>query len=277
MTPSFRQAGTIEATIGSVLAQEYSDFEHIVMDGGSDDGTLDVLRKYAHLSWESGPDGGQTDAINKGLERATGEIVAYLNSDDVYLPGAFDRIADEFADPACMVVVGNCTVIDRRGETTGLYRAALNRPEELVEYWRWDDGVCIPQPAVFLRRTALDEVGLFDDCYDLAMDLEMWLRLGRRFPIRVIDQALAGYREAPETKTSTRHAEMLIESCRAALQHIEIVPAERRAAAAKRVKRTTAELLLADARDRSKLWQAIKLWPSILRTPKARRLLLGLS
>lgn len=277
VTPSFQQAGTIEATIRSVLDQDYPDFEHIVMDGGSTDGTVDVLDRYPHLVWDSGPDAGQTDAINKGLARATGEIVAYLNSDDVYRPGAFARAAEEFSDPSCVVLVADCDVIDEAGRTIGLYRAALGRPEELVEYWRWDDGVCIPQPAVFLRRSAVDQAGAFDASYDLAMDLEMWLRLGRRFPFRVIAQSLAGYRETPDTKTSTRRPEMLLESCRAALEHIAIVPVERRAAAARKVRRTTAELLLADASKRADLWPAVRLWPGILRAPKARRLLMGLS
>ncbi len=131
VTPSFQQGATIEATIRSVLEQGYPRFEHLVMDGGSTDETVEVLRRYPHLQWVSEPDRGQTHAINKGLERSRGEIWAYLNSDDVYRSGCFEQVAEAFRDPACQVLVGDCDRIDGTGAVIGHDRAQLERPEWL--------------------------------------------------------------------------------------------------------------------------------------------------
>src|SRR5687768_9899033 len=114
ITPSFNQGGFIEETILSVLSQEYPDLEYLVMDGGSSDATLNVLQKYSgKVTWFSEPDQGQTDAINKGLRRATGSIVGYLNADDLLLPGALNKVAQTFtADPQTWWVSGKCQIVD---------------------------------------------------------------------------------------------------------------------------------------------------------------------
>ena len=184
VTLSFNQGGSIEQTSRSVLEQGYPRFEHLVMDGGSTDQTVSILQQYPHLDWVSEPDRGQTHAINKGLRRARGEIVAYLNSDDVYRPGCFDLAAEAFADPACQVLVGDCDRIDGAGRVIGHDRAALDRPALLARFWLWGRGVLMPQPAVFLRASLIQAAGPFDESYDMAMDLEMWLRLARRTPSR---------------------------------------------------------------------------------------------
>src|SRR3990172_11116719 len=106
VTTSLNQAGFIDANIGSVLAQQYPDAEHIVVDGGSTDGTLDILKRYPHLRCTSGPDRGQSQAFNKGLAMATGEVVGWLNSDDTYEPGVFRLVAEQFRDPDIHVVYG---------------------------------------------------------------------------------------------------------------------------------------------------------------------------
>src|SRR5918996_5336836 len=114
ITPSFNQGNFIEETILSVLSQEYPDLEYLVMDGGSSDATLDVLKKYSgRITWFSEPDQGQTDAINKGLRRATGSVVGYLNADDLLLPGALNKVAQTFtADPQAWWVTGKCQIVD---------------------------------------------------------------------------------------------------------------------------------------------------------------------
>ncbi|MBI1358468.1 MAG: glycosyltransferase [Acidobacteria bacterium] len=264
VTPSYNQGGTIEATIRSVLDQRYCPFEHWVIDGGSTDSSVAVLERYPHLHWVSEPDRGQTHAINKGLARGQGEIFAYLNSDDVYRPGCFEQVVQAFADPSCQVLVGDCDRIDAAGELLGTDRAQLERPDLLARFWRWGEGVLIPQPAVFIRRSLLDEAGAFDESYDMAMDLEMWLRLARRAPFTLLHRTLAGFRVTPETKSSTRQADMVEESRRAALAHQEIVPAAERTAFLRELERQSAGHLLTVAeqrRERGPAARALQLHP----------------
>lgn len=264
VTPSFRQGATIEATIRSVLEQEYPRFEHLVMDGGSTDQTVEILRRYEHLQWVSEPDRGQTHAINKGLERSRGEIWAYLNSDDVYRPGCFEFVAEAFRDPACQVLVGDCDRIDATGAVIGHDRAQLERLEWLGCFWRWGRGVLIPQPAVFVRKSLLDQAGPLDESYDMAMDLDLWLRLARRTPFTLPHKTLAGFRVTPQTKTSSRPADMVEESRRAALAHRELVPEPEREEFVREVERQTAGHLLTlaeERRDRGMAWRALRHQP----------------
>lgn len=228
ITPSLNQAGTIDETIRSVRDQDYPHFDHYVVDGGSQDGTVGILERHPHLLWVSEPDAGQTDAINKGLNRARGDVVAYLNSDDCYRPGALRAVAEAFQDPECFVLIGECDVIDAAGKTLDVYLARLDAREDLLRWWRWNDAFCIPQPAVFIRRSALNAVGLFDPTYDVAMDLEMWMRLAKVFPFRLARRTLAAFRITPDTKSSRRHADMVLECDRAARTHIDLAaPADR--------------------------------------------------
>ncbi len=276
ITPSLNQGGTIEQTIQSVRQQSYSRFEHLVVDGGSRDDTLAVLERYPHLRWVSEPDGGQTDAINKGLALAGGEIVAYLNSDDWYLPGAFAAAAEAFRDPACQVLVGDCLRVNEAGETIGKYRARLDAPRDLLRWWRWDRGVCIPQPAVFLRRSALDAVGWFDPGFDMTMDLEMWMRLAKRFRFTLAGRALAACRETPATKTNRRRTDMILDCDRAARLHLDLEPLESRTALAAELGRQAAGHLLTIAEeqgDRHALWRACFFSPAIARSGRFWRAL----
>ena len=228
VTPSLNQAATIEETIRSVRDQDYPHFEHYVVDGGSHDETVSILERHPHLLWVSEPDSGQTDAINKGMERARGDIVAYLNSDDLYRPGAFQAVAKAFEDPECFVLIGECDVIDAEGRTRDVHLGRLDARDDLLRWWKWDRAFCIPQPAVFIRRSALDAVGPFDPSYHLAMDLEMWMRLAKIFPFTMATRTLAAFRITPETKSSRLRAEMVVECDRAARTHIDLAePADR--------------------------------------------------
>lgn len=216
VTPSLNQGRYIEETIVSVLDQQYPAFEHIVVDGGSTDQTLEVLRRYPHLQWVSEPDRGQTPAINKGIRMSTGEIFTYVNADDVYRQGAFQKVAQIFRnDPTTAVAAGDCDVIDEHSRTVGRYRVRLNEFEDLLRYWEWGNRFCISQPAVFLRRSLLEEVGLFDERYDLAMDYEMWLRLATRYPFTPVRRTLAAFRVSEETKTRRYRHRMDLEMYRA--------------------------------------------------------------
>ena len=266
VTPSLNQGATIETTIRSVADQGYPSFEHHVVDGGSTDSTLDVLRRQSGVEWTSEPDRGQTDAINRGLARARGEIVAYLNADDYYLPGAFAEVSRSFADPACQVLVGGCARVDTDGRDLGVYRARLDRPADLLRWWRWGLEVCIPQPAVFLRRSALDAAGPFDESFDMAMDLEMWMRLAGRFPFTLTERVLAAYRESPETKTSRRPADMPLECDRAARLHLDLASADDRPVLCRELDRQIAGHLLTLALDLGRpglAWRAARFSPAV--------------
>lgn len=226
VTPSLNQGRYIGETIASVASQDYPPFEHIVVDGVSTDETLEVLRRHEqlpHFCWISEPDGGQTEAINKGIRKTDGEIVAYLNADDVYRPGALQRVAEAFAkDPGCGVVAGCCDEIDADSKMIGAYPALMEKAEDMLRFWLWGTKICIAQPAVFLRRRVLEEAGLFDESFDMAMDYEMWLRLAPRTRFKLIPQTLAAFRVTEETKSQSRPYELWMESYRAARKHRQL-------------------------------------------------------
>lgn len=193
VTPSFNQGRYIEQTIQSVLAQNYPHFEHIVIDGGSTDGTIDVLRRYPHLTWVSEPDKGQTDALNKGLRMASGDIIAWINSDDYYLEGAFQRVAAEFRDnPATHLVLGDCLWFYEGSDRTIKVVNRTKTFEDIIRYW--DDWIIPTQPSVFFKRSLLDKVGFFDVSLNMAMDYEFWLRAAKHNDLVHIPQILSAYR-----------------------------------------------------------------------------------
>jgi glycosyltransferase involved in cell wall biosynthesis len=285
VTPSLNQGSTIEETILSVLAQEDPDFEHIVIDGGSTDNTLLVLERFPHLRWVSEDDDGQTDAINKGLEMSTGEIVAYLNSDDVYRPDAFANVRTAFHENETSdVVVGSCDIIDAQSRTVGKYQARLDSRRFLPCFWLWEKNVCIPQPGVFIRRQALEQVGLFDDSYDMAMDFEMWLRLAEYSDFVILDETLAGFRIAPDTKSMTRRADMVLDCYRAAQSYVHFSSEPTRFRMELRREAAGHLLTIAEEHgerpDKSRspaecVRVAAGIWPPILLSPRAWRIFAG--
>lgn len=175
ITPSFNQAKFLRQTIESVLSQDYPNIEYIIIDGGSTDGSLEIIKAYEeHLAyWESAPDHGQTDAINKGFAKAKGKYLAWLNSDDIYQPGAISE-AVEFLEehPDVGMVYGDCTFIDAKGRRIGLFPAAQ------TDYARLRRGyVHIPQQSSFFRRELWEKVGPLDPSFYFAMDYDLWVRL----------------------------------------------------------------------------------------------------
>lgn len=196
VTPSFQQGRFIEETIRSVAAQDYPHLEHVVVDGGSTDGTLDILRRHSAVRWISEPDHGQSEALNKGFALARGEVVGWLNSDDVYLPGAVSKAVDALARSRAAMVFANLVEIDENGCELGRQKA--RRPDQRRQLAGRN---AIPQPTVFLRREALEAVGGVDPDYHYAMDYELWLRIGARFPVEYIDDWWAAFRRHPASKT----------------------------------------------------------------------------
>jgi glycosyltransferase involved in cell wall biosynthesis len=204
VTPSFNQGQYIEATIRSVLAQDYPAIEYIVMDGGSTDGTLEILRRYGdRLRWVSARDGGQADAINRGWRSGDGEILAWLNSDDVYLPGAVSAaVAALHQHPAALGVYGDCDYIDEHGRLIDTHPTGPFDYPALVRSLITP----VPQPATFLRRDAVAAIGYLDEELSMVLDLDLWLRLGLRGPLVYLPRRLAHFREHASSKTVARQA-----------------------------------------------------------------------
>jgi glycosyltransferase involved in cell wall biosynthesis len=205
VTPSFNQAAFLETTLQSVLSQNYPGLEYLVFDGGSTDGSVAIIQRYAQqLSyWQSAPDKGQTDAINQGWSRATGDVIAWINSDDYYLPQALFKVGEEFQkNPDAMVVIGSCLTMDAQGRISGdKYARSFSLPR-LLSTSGWVPG----QPAVFVKRQLLQQVGFPDVNLHYVMDWEYWIRLAlflKSDQIQVIYKPLAVSRMWPGNKTLT--------------------------------------------------------------------------
>lgn len=207
ITPSLNQGSFIQETIESVLAQNYPNLEYLIMDGGSTDNTLDVLALYSgRLHWVSEKDDGQTHAINKGLSRSSGDIVTYLNADDLLLPGALHTVAHIFMTvPHVVWTTGKCRIIDEANrEIRSLITAYKNfwlhihsRPALLVMDY-------ISQPATFWRADLLTRLGFLDENLHYVMDYDYWLKLYAESPPVFIPEYLAAFRLHVHSKTTAK-------------------------------------------------------------------------
>jgi glycosyltransferase involved in cell wall biosynthesis len=197
ITPSYNQVDFLEYTIRSVLGQGYPDLEYIIIDGGSTDGSVEVIKNYSDQLtwWVSEPDKGQADAINKGFRRATGDMVAWLNSDDMYAPGALSDASEVFcSNTEIGMVFGNAISFDRDG---------FPMNDLGIENWSLEDLVAfniLCQPAVFLRREALENAGYLDDSYHMMLDHHLWLRVAQRTLIHHVPRIWAFARHHPAAK-----------------------------------------------------------------------------
>jgi len=192
VTPSFNQACFIEETIHSVLEQDYPRIEYIIVDGGSSDGTLEIIHRYADRLawWVSEPDRGQTDAINKGFSHIHGDILAWLNSDDTYMPGAISEAVGFLRDnPEIGLVYGDANLVDEAGNMIGRF------PARQTDYRRLRQGyVHIPQQASFFRFSLWQRVGPLDPTFYFAMDYDLWVRIARIAPICYHPRPWANFR-----------------------------------------------------------------------------------
>ncbi len=200
VTPSYNQARYLEATMRSVLEQDYPDIEYIVVDGGSTDGSVDILRKYQDRLawWVSEKDRGQTEAINKGFAQATGDVLAWLNSDDTYQPGAIREAVEALqAHPEAALVYGDANFIDENGRVIGRFPAAQ------TDYRRLRQGyVHIPQQASFWRAEHWRKVGPLDPSFYFAMDYDLWVRLAGLGPLVYLPgRVWANFRLHSDAKT----------------------------------------------------------------------------
>jgi glycosyltransferase involved in cell wall biosynthesis len=199
IVPSFNQGQFLEQSLRSILLQGYENLELFVVDGGSSDDSVEVIEHYrAWIDWwVSEADAGQSDAINKGFARASGEIVAWLNSDDRYTPGTLATIDLEFrARPRAVVVYGDLNLIDGAGAEIGQQVSPPFDPTAIMAH-----SVAMPQPATFIRRSAVQDAELLDRQLHHAMDFDLWLRLMRAGPFEHIDCVLADFRLWEESKS----------------------------------------------------------------------------
>jgi glycosyltransferase involved in cell wall biosynthesis len=201
VTPCYNSAATLEATIQSVLGQTYPHIEYIIMDGGSTDATAEIAARYRdRLLFVSERDRGQSDAINKGWQRSTGQIVAWLNADDQYLPDTVEQAVTWFNQhPETMWLYGTAESIDERGQPF-----AYRNYRDTWDYAALTAiGCYINQPSVFLRRQVLDEFGYIETALHFCMDYEYWLRIGQTYPAQYVPQVRARIIRASTTKTES--------------------------------------------------------------------------
>ncbi len=277
VTPSFNQSAYLEQTIRSVLEQGYSDVEYIVIDGASNDGSVDIVKKYSPrlAYWISEKDSGQADAINKGLRCAKGDIVAWLNSDDYYLPGAIQSAVAAFeSSPQAVMVYGNMLAVDQTGQTINQLRYRQLTLEDLLCFQ------IIGQPAVFIRRAAFEKAGGLDLDFHFMLDHQLWIKLAAQGPIVHVNETWAAARYHPLAKNRAQAPGFAREAFRVldwAETQSDLAPilqrVQRRARAS--VQRVNARYLLDDGQT----WNALKAWTRALSihppTALARLNLLG--
>lgn len=197
ITPSFNQGQFLEDTIASVLEQNYPALEYIVIDGGSSDNSLEIIKRYEReiTFWLSEPDGGQSEAINKGLRRATGEIVSWLNSDDVYLPNTLQTVAKYFDQPGVALVHGKTILF---GEGRGEEVKGASEPDLKVQYLA---KIPFPQPSSFFRGRVLLEQGYLDESLHYMMDYDLLVRIALNYELLSVEEILSRYRLHQGCKT----------------------------------------------------------------------------
>jgi len=209
ITPSLNQGQFIENTILSVINQDYPNIEYIIMDGGSTDNTLNIIKKYdyAIVYWESRPDKGEADAINKGLKIATGKYVGWLCSDDYLEQGVIWDIVKAFEDPEVGTVCGKLRIINEKGEFINYRFSTVPITFDNL----LNGNAQILQPGSFHRLELFQRYGYLDENLNYAMDYELWLRFGKYSTFKQLDKIVANHRFHEKSKTITAYAKFIPE------------------------------------------------------------------
>jgi glycosyltransferase involved in cell wall biosynthesis len=216
VVPSFQQGRFIGATLESLFCQNIEGLEVLVKDGGSTDGTAEILKGYGdRIRWSSGPDGGQAAAVNAGMREAQGEILGYLNSDDILYPGALQKVQEVFAaEPGLLWLYGQADYIDSDDRFVREYRTMEWNVQELYNQ------CFIAQPACFWRRGLWEKCGEFDESFRYMLDYDYWLRAARLGSApRYLPEKLAGYRLHTESKSVGEKSSMREEELKMLLEH----------------------------------------------------------
>ena len=223
VTPCLNAAGTIEEALESVRSQDYPRLEHLVIDGGSTDGTLEILERAEGVRFVSEPDGGRVEAVNKGIAMAGGDVVGWLNADDRYEPGALRAVGEAFAgSPEAPWVTGYCRIIDAEGQeirkgVTAYKNAFLRR----FSYGLYLTQNFVSDPATFVRRGVLREAGPLDDRYAISHDYDLWLRVARRGDPVVLPRYLSSFRMTEGTLSMEGFEQQFAEHAEVARRHGE--------------------------------------------------------
>jgi len=199
VTVSYNQCQFIEENILSVINQDYPNVEHIIIDAGSTDGTLEILKKYdKHLNWVSEPDKGQSDGLNKGFRKATGDIIGWINSDDCLAPGALKKVGNFFKEhPDEIAVTGDQAYIDEAGNQQSIVKSKPYSYDYLVNH-----AIGVTQNSTFFRRLVFDKIGYLDESLHYAMDHELFIRIASLKEIPYIPETLAYFRIQEDAKTA---------------------------------------------------------------------------
>ena len=222
VTPCLNGAATLAATLASVRDQAYEgEVEHVVVDGGSTDGTLGILDSAPGVRYVSEPDRGLSDAVNKGIRMAAGDVIGWLNADDVYLPGALADVGAALAGrPGALWATAPCLIIDAEGRE--IRRFVTGYKSFLLRHYSYRMHLVqnfVPAPSTFVRKDAFDRIGLFDERFKYSMDYDLWLRLGRIGPPLALDRPLASFRMAEGSLSMTGFERQFAEHTQNAREH----------------------------------------------------------